>query len=51
MVGCLLHQGVRYYRYQAENRTGRKSRPDYAPQKLTQQAKAFYEGIGVWLIS
>lgn len=28
---------------------GRKSRPDYVTQQLTQQAKAFYEGIGAWL--
>ena len=27
----------------------RKSRPDYASQKLTQEAKAFYEGISAWL--
>lgn len=30
---------------------GQKSRPDYATQGLTQQAKAFYEGIGAWLIA
>lgn len=28
---------------------GQKSRPDYATQELTQQAKVFYEGIGTWL--
>lgn len=28
---------------------GQKSRPDYATQELTQQAKVFYEGIGAWL--
>lgn len=32
-----------------EAKRGRKSRPDYATQKLTQEAKVFYEGIGVWL--
>jgi hypothetical protein len=30
---------------------GRKSRPDYATQKLTQQAKNFYKGIGAWLVA
>ncbi len=28
---------------------GQKSRPDYATQELTQQAKVFYEGIGAWV--
>ena len=27
----------------------RKTRPDYATQSLTQEAKAFYEGINTWL--
>lgn len=30
---------------------GRKSHPDYSTQKLSRQAKDFYEGIGVWLIA
>lgn len=32
-----------------EAERGRKSRPDYATQTLTQAAKAFYEGISDWL--
>jgi hypothetical protein len=28
---------------------GRKTRPDYAARKLTQDAKAFYENISAWL--
>ncbi|WP_262498777.1 hypothetical protein [Pseudomonas sp. WS 5071] len=28
---------------------GRKTRPDYATQKLTQDARAFYENISAWL--
>ena len=32
-----------------EAERGRKNRPDYATQKLTQEAKAFYEGISAWL--
>lgn len=32
-----------------EAKRGRKSRPDYATQALTKQAKVFYEGIGAWL--
>lgn len=30
---------------------GQKSRPDYATQQLTQEAKAFYENISAWLNS
>ena len=29
---------------------GRKTRPDYATQKLTQEAKVFYENISAWLL-
>lgn len=32
-----------------DSKRGRKSRPDYVTQELTQQAKAFYEGISAWL--
>ncbi|MHC8412554.1 hypothetical protein ACYZTR_21190 [Pseudomonas sp. Hz4] len=28
---------------------GRKTRPDYANQKLTQEAKAFYDDVSAWL--
>ncbi len=30
---------------------GQKTRPDYATRELTQQAKAFYEGISAWLLA
>ncbi|WP_413703758.1 hypothetical protein [Pseudomonas sp. Pseusp16] len=32
-----------------EAERGRKNRPNYATQQLTQQAKNFYKGIGTWL--
>ena len=32
-----------------EAKRGRKSRPDYATQKLTQEAKVFYDDISAWL--
>ncbi|VVO54556.1 hypothetical protein PS900_00475 [Pseudomonas fluorescens] len=44
---CIKEYGITTSRLEAER--GRKSRPDYATQKLTQDAKAFYEEIGAWL--
>jgi hypothetical protein len=41
--------GITTGRLEAER--GGKSRPDYATQKLTQEAKAFYEDISAWLSS
>lgn len=32
-----------------ESELGRGSRPDYSTQKLTKEAKSFYEGISAWL--
>ncbi|MNP29126.1 hypothetical protein D3C76_1221360 [compost metagenome] len=46
---CIKEYGITTSRLEAER--GRKSRPDYATQKLTQEAKAFYEDISAWLNS
>lgn len=44
---CVKEYGITASKLEAER--GRKNRPDYATQKLTQETKAFYEDIGVWL--
>lgn len=44
---CIKECGTTTIRLTTER--GRKSRPDYATRQLTQQAMAFYEGIGAWL--
>ena len=44
---CTKEYGITASRLEVER--GRKNRPDYATQKLIQEAKAFYEGICVWL--
>jgi len=44
---CIKEYSITACRLEADR--GRKSRPDYAAQKLTQEAKAFYEGISAWL--
>lgn len=44
---CIKEYGITASKLEAER--GRKNRPDYATQKLTQETKAFYEDIGVWL--
>lgn len=46
---CIKEYGITTSRLEAER--GRKVRPDYATQKLTQEAKAFYEDISAWLNS
>jgi hypothetical protein len=44
---CIKEYGITASILKAE--PGQKSRPNYATQKLTQEAKAFYEGISDWL--
>jgi hypothetical protein len=44
---CIKEYGITASTLEAER--GRSSRPGYATQKLTQEAKAFYEGISAWL--
>jgi hypothetical protein len=44
---CIKEYTATAGRLEAER--GRKSRPDYATQKLTQVAKVFYEDISAWL--
>ncbi|RIZ46327.1 hypothetical protein CIK02_04190 [Pseudomonas putida] len=44
---CIKEYSITASRLEAERR--QKGRPDYAIQKLTQDAKAFYEGISDWL--
>jgi hypothetical protein len=44
---CIKEYDITACRLETER--GRKSRPDYATQKLTREAKAFYEKISVWL--
>lgn len=44
---CIKEYGISASRLEAGR--GRKNRPDYATQKLTQAAKAFYEDISAWL--
>lgn len=46
---CIKEYGITASRLGAERE--RKSRPDHATQNLTQEAKAFYEGIAAWLIA
>ncbi|ADR58272.1 Hypothetical protein, conserved [Pseudomonas putida BIRD-1] len=44
---CIKEYGITASRLEAEQ--GRKSRPEYVTQTLTQAAKAFYEDISAWL--
>lgn len=44
---CIKEYGVTVEILKAER--GQKSRPEYAAQNLTQQVRAFYEGISAWL--
>ncbi|WP_256805058.1 hypothetical protein [Pseudomonas putida] len=44
---CIKEYTSTASRLEAER--GRKNRPDYVTQELTQEAKAFYEGISDWL--
>ena len=44
---CIKEYNITAIRLAAKR--GRKSRPDYATQQLTQEAKAFYENISAWL--
>lgn len=44
---CIKEYGTTASRLEAER--GRSSRPNYATQQLTQEAKAFYEDISNWL--
>lgn len=44
---CIKEYGITAIKLTTER--GRKSRPAYAIQQLTQEAKAFYEDISVWL--
>ena len=44
---CIKEYGTTTAKLTTER--GRKSRPDYATQKLTQDAKAFYKDISAWL--
>lgn len=44
---CIKEYGITTSKLETER--GRKSRPDYVTQKLTQEAKAFYEDISAWL--
>lgn len=44
---CIKEYRITAFRLEAER--GRKSRPDYATQKLTKEARAFYEDISMWL--
>lgn len=46
---CIKEYGITAGRLEAERQ--RKSRPDYVTQELTQEAKAFYEGVSDWLNS
>lgn len=46
---CIKEYSITACRLEAEQ--GRKSRPDYVTQTLTQAAKAFYEDISAWLNS
>ena len=53
MVGYVRHQrvhGAAFILVAEQRGVGRKSRPYCTSQKLAQQAKAFYEGIGAWLV-
>lgn len=40
---------IDHHSYKADNRLGSGKSPELATRKLTQQAKVFYEGIGIWL--
>lgn len=44
---CIKEYNITACRLEAER--GRNSRPDYAAQALTKQAKAYYEDISAWL--
>jgi hypothetical protein len=44
---CIKEYGITAYRLEAER--ARKNRPDYTTQKLTQDARAFYENVSDWL--
>ncbi len=44
---CIKEYTITANRLEAER--GQKCRPDYATQKLTKDAKAFYENISMWL--
>ncbi|MNO72820.1 hypothetical protein D3C76_637740 [compost metagenome] len=44
---CIKEYGITAGKLKADR--GRQNRPDYATQKLTHGAKAFYDGISDWL--